>query len=71
MFFLSGSGNWVWGAKRRKGKRRRAKRRGTRGREADYAMGPRFMGFFVALGDHPKKDVHVRKEVVGVPQEQA
>ena len=41
------------------------------GREADYAMGPRFMGFFVALGDHPKKDVHVRKEVVGVPQEQA
>ena len=68
VFFLSGSGNWVWGAKRRKGKRRRAKRRGTRGREADYAMGPRFMGFFVALGDHPKRTSTYVKRWLGCPK---
>ena len=38
------------------------------GREADYAMGPRFMGFFVALGDHPKRTSKYVKRWLGCPK---
>ena len=70
MFFLSGSGNWVWGAKRRKGKRRRAKRRGTRGERGRLRNGAEIYGVLRRPWGPSKKDVQVRKEVVGVPQEQ-